>query len=242
MIRVFVAFAALAGCLILQSGSVEAQPPTVEPWTFSIDGGGVHQAKTDLKDSEGSFDVDRWFVGAGVAYNWDFRNSLGISIGGGRNVYSFDEETGFGGGDPWDTAEDFRISAPARFKVSERATAIIVPTTRWNGEKGADSGDSSTYGLFAAVAWRLNSDLTIGPGIGVFSRLEDSTRVFPILAIDWNISEKWNLSTGSGLAATTGPGLTLNYKINNFWTLSMAGRYDGPANHAPLLAESGLDR
>ena len=104
--------------------------------------------------------------------------------------------------------------------------AIIVPSARYNGEKHSDTSDGRTYGLFAAAAWRINEDLTIGPGIGVFSRLEDGTRVFPILVIDWDISERWNLSTGRGMAASQGPGLTLSYELNPNWNFGIAGRYE----------------
>ncbi len=76
------------------------------------------------------------------------------------------------------------------------------------------------------MAWKLRDNLTIGPGIGIFSRLEDSTRFFPILAIDWDISDRWNLSTGRGLAASQGPGLTLSYQLNDDWSLGLAGRYE----------------
>ncbi|MBT8076556.1 MAG: transporter, partial [Gammaproteobacteria bacterium] len=36
----------------------------------------------------------------------------------------------------------------------------------------------------------------------------------------------WNLSTGRGLAASRGPGLTLSYKLNDDWSLGLAGRYE----------------
>lgn len=238
MVRMTAVLVSMACLIPLTCGSVYAQAPPFDPVTFNVDGGGVHQSEADLKDGGGSFDVDRWFLSAGINYAWNFRSSIGLSVGGGRSIYTFDPEGAFGGGDPWSTAEDFRISAPIRFKVTERAVGFVIPTMRVNREKGADTGDSTTYGLFAAVAWRLSEDLTIGPGIGVFSRLEDSTRVFPVLAIDWNISDRWNLSTGSGLAASVGPGLTLGYKVSPHWTIGLSGRYedvefrlneDGPA-------------
>lgn len=226
MLRSNTVLACMASYLTIFSGGLFAQAPPFDPVSFSVDGAGVHQSTSDLKDGGGAFDVDRWFFSAGVTYSWDFRNSIGLTVGGGRANYSFDEDTGFGGGDPWTTAEDFRISVPARFKVSEKATAIIVPTVRFNKEKGADTGDSTTWGLFAAVAWRINEDLTIGPGIGVFSRLENSAQIFPVLAIDWNITDRWNLSTGRGLGSSQGPGLNLSYKINQYWSLALAGRYE----------------
>ena len=215
-----------------------AQEQQRSPWSFNIDGGGVHQSEVDLKDDTGGFSVDRWFLGAGVNYSWDRRTSFGMSVGGGKSFYEFNELTGFGGGEPWDTIEDSRVSLTGRFGFGETGSVIIIPTVRINGEKGASNSDSRSYGLFGAVAWRLNEDLTIGPGIGIFSRLESSTRFFPVLAIDWNISDRWNLSTGRGLASSQGPGLTLSYKLNDDWSLGLSGRYediefrlddDGPA-------------
>ncbi len=224
MTRSSTTFTILSIFCLLYSLSVSAQQQG--PWSFDIDGGGAHQTEVDLKDSTGAFAVDRWFLGAGVTYSWDARTSLGASIGGGRTIYEFDELTGFGGGEPWGTIEDSRISFTGRFGFGDKGAVFIIPTIRMNGEKGASNSDSRTYGLFGAVAWRLNADLTIGPGIGVFSKLEDGTKFFPILAIDWNISDRWNLSTGLGLASSQGPGLTLSYKLNDDWSFGLAGRYE----------------
>ena len=143
-----------------------------------------------------------------------------------------------GGADPWNKIEEARLSVTWRSGFGDKGTLILIPTTRINGENGASTGDSVTYGLYAAATWRINKDLTIGPGIGVFSRLEDGSRVFPFLAIEWDITERWNLSTSRGLAASQGPGLTLSYELNEDWSLGLSGRYediefrlddDGPA-------------
>lgn len=216
--------------IILLSGLLCAMPASAEqqrsPWSFNIDGGVAHQSDADLKDGDGSFAVDRWFVGAGVNYSWDRRTSLGVSIGGGKSNYDFDDLTTIGDDEPWNKIDDSRISLTGRFGFGDNGAVFIIPTLRMNGEKGTSNSDSNTWGIFAAVTWRLNKDLTIGPGIGVFSRLEDSTKVFPVLAIDWNISDRWNLSTGRGLASSQGPGLTLSYKLNEDWSLGVAGRYE----------------
>jgi len=217
---------ALIFIALLSTLPVIAQSQQTGPFVFKADGGGVHQSEADLKDSDGGFAVDRWFVSAGIDYGWSQRESLGLSIGGGRSIYEFNDLTEFGEGGPWDTIEDARISITGRWGFGNTGSAIIIPTVRSNGEKGAKSGDSTTYGLFAAAAWRLNEDLTIGPGIGVFTRLENGTRIFPVLAIDWNINERWNLSTGRGLASSQGPGLTLSDRLNQNWSFGLAGRYE----------------
>jgi len=226
MVRFAPVAACLASSLLFCSTGLFAQDPPFDPFTFNVEGGGVHQSPSDMSDGGGSFDVDRWFLTAGATHTWESRNSIGFYVGGGRSSYTFDEETGFGGGAPWDSVEDFRLTAMSRFRVGERGIAFVVPTVRFNKERGADTGDSATYGLYLAMAWRLSPDLLIGPGVGVFSRLEDSARIFPLLAIDWNITDHWNLSTGSGLASSVGPGLVLSYKFNEHWKLGFGGRYE----------------
>jgi len=213
-------------CLMVISMPAMAQTQDTGPLVFKVDGGVVHQSDTDLTDGGGSFAVDRWFVSGGIDYVWDERTSLGFSIGGGKSNYEFDDLTGLAGGMPWGDIEDSRASITGRFGFGKSAVVLISPTIRSNGEDGADSGDSTTYGVFAAVAWRLNKNLTIGPGVGVFTRLEDSARIFPVLAIDWDISDRWNLSTGRGLASSQGPGLTLSYELNEDWSFGFAGRYE----------------
>jgi len=215
-------------------------------YIFKADGGGVHQSEVDLSDSGGSFAVDRWVVSAGVDYAWDLRTSLGLSVGGGQSNYEFGDLAGLGGGEPWNKIKDTRVSITWRFGFGETGSFIIIPSARFNGESGASSSDSSTYGLYAATAWRINENLTIGPGVGVFSRLEDSSRIFPILAIDWNITDRWNLSTGRGLAASQGPGLMLSYELNEDWSLGLAGRYEDIEfrldNEGPAAGGIGRDQ
>jgi hypothetical protein len=203
-----------------------AQPEQRSPWIFTFDGGGAHQSDTDFSDTSGSFAVDRWYLGAGVNYGWSPRHSVGVSLGGGRNIYEFSDLSAFGGGEPWGTVEDARLTFSSRFPVGERGMAFIVPTVRLNGEKGASNSDSRTYGIFGAIAWQLKENLMIGPGLGVFTRLEDSARIFPILAIDWQFAERWSISTGGGLASSRGPGLTLSYQVSEEWSLGVAGRYE----------------
>ena len=218
--------------LICLSGSLAgalpafAQPQPMGPLVVSVDGGFATQAESDLKDSAGAFSVNRWFVAAGLDYVWDRRTSLGISFGAGESSYDFSGQAYEGDSEPWGTAEDQRLSLVGRFGFGETGSVIIIPSYRYNGEKDSDSGEARTWGLLAGAAWRLSDDLTIGPGFGVFSELEDSSRVFPILIIDWNITEKLSLSTGRGLAASQGPGLTLSYQWSPAWSLGLTGRYE----------------
>ena len=216
----------ITACMMLSAPELLAQSSGFDPLSFNIDGGIAFQSSADLPDAGGDFSVGRWFATMGLTYSFDKRNSIGLSVGGGGSNYNFDELTGLGDGDPWDDIEDTRISLNGRFALGETGSLFLVPSARYNGEDGADTSEGRTYGIFAAAAWRLDEDLMIGPGIGVFSRLAHGTRVFPLLVIDWNISERWRLSTSRGLAASQGPGLTLAYEASEQWEFGLVSRYE----------------
>jgi hypothetical protein len=224
---------AFVSCFVLVSSlPALAQPRT--GWSTQVDGFTVFQGQTDL-DGGGEFSASRTFLRAGAIYTAETGNSAGVSASFGFFDYDFDKT----GRDPWGNIRDYRISAPVRFAVSETATVFLAPQARWDHEKGADVSDSFTYGVFAGVSWQLTESLTVGPAVGVYSQLEDSgADVFPALLIDWDIDERWNLTTGSGLGATGGPGLTLGYAVTDTWKISLSARSesvrfrlddDGPA-------------
>ena len=217
---------AAAGLSLALSAPVLAQAPTPGGWSFTLDGGFAVQPEADFDGAAGAYELNRRFYAAGVDYRWNYRNSVGLALGGGTTDYDFKDAGGATVDGPWDEIDDLRLSLPMRFGLGRDKSLFAIPTVRYNGESDAGSSDSRTWGLLGGVAWRLGEDLTIGPGVGAFSRLEGSTRWFPILLIDWNISERWSLSTGRGLAASQGPGLSLGYRLSEQWRLGLAGRYE----------------
>jgi outer membrane receptor protein involved in Fe transport len=207
------------------------------PWATFIEGGAVHQLDADL-DEGGSYSVIRASIEAGLAYASGPRDSIGLSLGYTADDYRFDGSTGLGGLEPWGSLHEYRVSLSWRKGFGERVDAFAIPSLRWTAESGADFGDAMTAGLIAGVNYRVSDRLRIGPGIGVFDEIEDSVNVFPILLIDWQITETLSLETGSGLGATRGPGLQLNSSAVENWTFGLGARYetyrfrldeDGPA-------------
>jgi hypothetical protein len=217
---------AAAGLLLMAGTPALAQAPSPSGWSFSLEGGFGVQSETDLDGDSGSFDVHRTFVAGNVDYRWNYRNSVGVSVGGGRSEYRFYDPAGTELEEPWTDIDEMRFSVPMRLALGQTSTLFVIPTLRYNGERDASTSDSQTWGLLGGAAWRLSENLTIGPGLGAFSRLEGSTRVFPILLIDWSFGERWNLSTGRGLAASQGPGLTLSYTLSPAWELGLTSRYE----------------
>lgn len=213
-----------SAALVATAGPLSAQergPST--GWRGIADGLALFQGSADLS-GEGSFSAQREYLRAGGLYRFESGASAGLLVSAGQISYDFDAP----GNQPWDDITDLRISAPIRFSVGDGVNAFIAPSLRYDYQQGASMSDGRTYGAFAGITWRINDRLAIGPGLGAFTQIEDSDlEVFPALLVDWDISDRWNFSTGSGLGATQGPGLTLTYEHTDAWSFALGARSEG---------------
>jgi hypothetical protein len=194
-------------------------------WSTFVRGGYVHQFDTDIDDC-GSFAAERFFIQGGVTYAVDYRRSVSLALGYGLDGYDFSGDTGFGALRPWENINAFGVSTPVRWGFDKAWTVFAIPTLRFVAESGAELEDAMKGGGFAGISYRFGDRLTIGPGIGVMSEIEDSATVFPVLIINWKITNQLSLETGGGLGATLGPGLVLRWKASDKWNLSIGGRYE----------------
>ena len=189
-------------------------------WGTQLDGLAISQGSSDLDDG-GSFSATRAFLRGTAQYNAGGGNSIGVSLSFGQFDYDFDNVAD----QPWTDIRDIRLSVPISFAVSERANVFVSPGVRWDYQSGASASDGETYGVFAGVAWEISETLTIGPAFGAYSQLEESgAEFFPALLVNWDISKRLNLSTGTGLGATSGPGLTLGYAWSDASTIALTAR------------------
>jgi len=199
------------------------QRPT-SPWVWGIEGGALHQFDTSLSDADGDFSVSRVYIQPSLGYAWDRRTAVSLSLGLGDSYYDFSSGATIDGRRPWGRIRDYRVSLPVRFSPTEHTNAIIIPSIRSYAEKGANQDDGRTEGVLAGIGWKVSDTLTIGPGFGWYTELGGGSRAFPIIILDWAITDKLTLTTGRGLAASRGPGLALNYSLNDNWTVALSGR------------------
>jgi len=193
---------------------------------WGLSGGAVHQFKADVDDSDGDFDMTRAFLQPSISYAWDRRNSVSLSVGVGESSYNFSGKATVGNLEPWDDIRDYRVSLPIRFSPAEKADVILIPSWRSSSEDGASVSKADTEGVLTAAGWRFSDTLTLGPGFGWFSELGGGSNFFPVLLIDWQISQRFALTTGRGLGASQGPGLTLDYEAGSKWTVGLTARYE----------------
>ena len=200
------------------------RPDQKGPWVVGLAGGAVHQFASDFDRGDGHFSVSRVFIQPSLGYAWDRRTSVSLSLGAGWSDYDFSSDAQVGGTRPWGNIQDYSLSVPVRFSPADRANVILIPSVRSYYEEGADLEDGRTEGLIAAAGWRFSDSLTLGPGFGWFTELGGGSNAFPIILVDWKITGKLSLTTGRGLAASQGPGLTLNYQLEDKWRLGLTGR------------------
>jgi hypothetical protein len=198
--------------------------PPGSPVSPTLSGGFVHQFATDLDDA-GDFSVNRFFIQPGINVFFSPKLQASFSLGYSLDQYDFGGRKGVGA-EPWEDVNTFRVTAFTRYVLDDTVTLFAAPAVQFAAEKGASLSDGFTYGMFAGASWKLSDSLTIGPGAGFFSDIEDSGVFFPFILIDWQLAENWWIRTGRGLAATRGPGLRLEWEFADQWSLAVGGRWE----------------
>jgi len=206
----------------------------------------IHQFDTNL-DNGGDFDVNRYLF----RFDWNEKMSDTMSVGVGLSYhvhdYSFSTETSFGQLRPWDNLQSIGLGARIMYAINENWRLVIIPSIGFSGESGADWGESLIYGGILSAGYRASPNLMIGAGVGIFSRLEEVS-YFPMVVINWKITERLRLSNPFSGGPTGPAGLELSYAIEKRWEIACGGAYrslrfrlndDGIANNG-IFQEKGL--
>jgi hypothetical protein len=101
-----------------------------------------------------------------------------------------------------------------------------LPSVRSAVENGADLKDGDTIGAIVGASYKFSDSLSLGPGLGVFSQLEERPRVFPVVFVDWKLTDTLRVRTGRGLGASQGPGLSLEWRPIPALDLGLEVRYE----------------
>ena len=230
---------ALTGILVLSAAAAAQQPPDdgvfappedephwPEPGVeFPLQGAFIHQFESNI-DGGGSFKVNRFYVQPRVDWLVDRRLSVSAGIGYSFDGYDFSGFNGLVGLDPWDDVHTLRLSGMVRWMPDDKWTVFAAPTIRFAAENGASFSDGLHGGGFVGFSYKISDSLTLGPGFGALTQIEDDVSVFPVLLLDWQITDDLALRTGRGLGATQGPGLVLAWEFARHWEFVFGGRYE----------------
>jgi hypothetical protein len=218
------------------AAEIPAGPPS-DAVRLSLDISGAYQFDTDIDDG-GEFSVIRAGVAPGLSFQLSERHTLALRLGYAYDGYDFSGRTGFGGLDPWSSVHTLSFAAQLRWRVDDEWTVFGGPLLRVSGESDADVDDAFAGGGLAGFTYKFSDTLTLGPGVIVISEIEDGTDVFPILFVNWQLSDRLALRTRGGEGAVRGGGVELAWRLDDAWEAGVAASFgrrrfrlddDGPA-------------
>lgn len=149
---------------------------------------------------------------AGVVFNYDYTD------------YSFAQPAAFGAVAPWGSVKRYGLAAPLSYTRSDGWSFGLTPSADWIHENGADAGESLTWGAIATATRYFADGNQLGVGVAVFSRLEE-TSVFPLLVVDWKLSERWRLVNPLPAGPTGPAGLELDYRVGEAWNVGVGAAW-----------------
>lgn len=218
----------LSGTLLAQEKQeISNENGSSSGWSTTARGGGMHQFETDLDDG-GNFSRSKYVVGFEETYLSGQQKSVTFAFDYSYDDYSFSSDTpgGMAALSPWEDVHSFSISIPIRMGIDRNWTALFVPSVRSTGESGAKFNETVSGGAIVGASYAFRDNLSLGPGFGIVSQLEDSTSLFPFFILRWKISDKLILETGRGPGVTLAPSLNLKYTANQQWSFVVGGGYD----------------
>jgi len=218
--------AAMAAMLASSAVSVAEKGPVPErAWKWETRAAAVHRFESDL-DSGGQISIDRAYASISTSQRLNDRTRIGFSLGYGEDRYDFAGQGALAGLSPWERIRRAKVGASLFHQINDHWTAYALPSVQFDAEKGASLNDGRSLGLLAGASYKFSDSLTLGPGFGLFEQIEDDHSLFPILIIDWKITEDLSLETGRGFAASRGPGLQLRWRPDSSLEITAGARYE----------------
>lgn len=193
-------------CLLLPlSAAAQFSMQDDETPRFEWSGKLETEFRNDFKtDTDGGDRFESWQVAVAGEFGGPINESILVGIKTGYRYANYDfnldnaPPADYGSSelpyDPWGAISTFDIAPNTNILVGDRFSVDVAVPIRWAGEPGARRNAFSA-GISAIARWQITDELRIGAGIGVTSQLEDSAETFPIVSLNWDISDSWTFQT-----------------------------------------------
>jgi len=190
---------------------------------LSISGSTFYQPKTHVSGG-GDITVGSYRISANGLIPINDRFSFGLGLAYEFDDYNFSGLTGFAVPDPWNKIQRVGLSPRLVYKLQQDWNLSFSPIVQYAGEQGAAFDKSLVYGGAMSAMHRVNRNLFVGLGAGVFYRLGE-TRLFPSLMVSWRITDQLRFGNSNRLGPSGPAGLELAYTLDKNWEVSVGGGY-----------------
>jgi hypothetical protein len=203
-----------------------APVPGEAPVEYTLRVGGVHGFKTDLSDTPGRVSVSRAGAGLDVVVPVLKRGQVRLGAETEWSHYSFDGATGLipGTADPFSNVLSDTLSVAFVYQQTQHWGWLVGGSVSAGGEEHAKFGDSISGGGSAGARYVFSDRLSLTAGATVQTRLEEHTRLLPLVLVDWKATDKLRIAgqVGTGL----GSSLTIAYTPRPALTLTADAGYE----------------
>lgn len=162
--------------------------------TFQFDAFGEYFLRADVDDTGSDVSVGR--VGGEVSMRHRASDSLVVLAGLRLEVaeYDFGDPAGLypgapTSGDPLGELYEARFTLGFQYMVDKDWSVIGTGFARSSHEGGARFEDSITGGGILGFGYNFTERFTLQLGVGVLTRLEDSTTLIPLIGVRWQITD-----------------------------------------------------
>jgi hypothetical protein len=200
-----------------------AQEPSPPAAQSSVSVSGLTRPRADL-DGGGNFDASAIRASATLGGRVAPRMSAAIGVKYAYEDWHFATPGAFGPVAPWNAIQAPSIDLNLSYQWSDKVVLFVAPAVGWTYETGASSGDALSYGAAFGMSYSHSPTLMVGVGAGVFRQI-DQTRVFPLVLVNWQITDQWSLSNPLNAGPTGGPGIELAYAISERWEVGLGAAF-----------------
>ncbi|MCH2135300.1 MAG: DUF6268 family outer membrane beta-barrel protein [Phycisphaerales bacterium] len=202
----------------------DAAAPFSMDWT--VRGGFAYQLRSTLK-AGGRVDWTR--AHADVKGRMPFSDDLELLVGVRYQYdrFGFRDATAAGNPfDPFDSVNTVQLDGALQYKATQRWMIFGGGQAIFSAAKGAAFSDAITGGGVIGAVYSFDKDLSVGGGVGVRSRILDNVLIYPVIVVNWNITDKLTFTTRltSGWGNRTGGQLV--YQLSEGVRIGVAGIFD----------------
>lgn len=233
MITTLAAVLALPAVGALAQEEPPGSPPDnrdSRPWNFSL-GFDAEHAFSSRVDGPGKAAVSRLGGQFELSHAIADRTLVSATLASERSFYDFNGTTELSPGfnEPFENARRAKFGVNIMIRESEQWAWFVGGNVVTTMEDGAKFSESLTFAGIIGARYSVSKSFSAIAGFAVQTRLEDDPFPIPAIGFDWQITEKWRLSTDPGLglqpSGDPGVGLKLSFEPADGLTLSLEGSY-----------------
>ncbi len=177
-------------------------------------------------DNGGKVEATRYGAELRLQYQATDDDDLQLRFQYQRDDWNFSGTTGLGNDDPWDLVTTMDLALQWTHQLEEKTQIFGGPIVKWSGDSGAEQSESDVFGGMIGFTHVYSDTLVVGGGVGIIEALEDDDRFFPIIVLDWTLSDEVKLTSDITTRYGSRIGVELVWKPRDDWSLGAGISHD----------------